>query len=157
MTPTVPSSPGSFPLVQRILPFALSIASGMLVAVTLSYTDQRFTLIVLTLMLIAFVSVFSYVAHWLGLYVSEFLIESFLFLLGLMVPTYLFQFFQIGLSASPSPEWFEAVAYIVVLVVILLLVVAMFFSKALRSLTAAIGDNKPQVPARRPKEEKTRE
>lgn len=149
-------NPGSLPLVQRILPFALSIASGTAVAMTLSYTDQRFTLIAITLELIVHVYVFSYMAHWLGFYVTEFLVESFLFLLGLMVPTYLFQFFQIGLSTSPSPEWFENVAYIVVLVVIVLLVLATLFSRALRSLTDALGD-KPRVPPKTKTSVKSRE
>jgi len=115
----------------------MNIAAATIVTMTLHYTDERFTLIAITLELIALIAGLSFVAHKLGLYVSEFLVENILFILGLMAPSYLFQFFQQGLSASPAPEWFEAIAYIVVVIVIVLIAMARTASKLWRSFTAA--------------------
>jgi hypothetical protein len=125
--------PGAMPMVQKILPFALSTAAGMIVQTSLRYTDQRFLLIMLNVLLLVMVTAASALAEKVGLYVSAFLVENVQFMLGLMMPMYLFQFFQASLGSSPAPDWFEAIAYLIVLVIIVLLAVGVMSSDAFQS------------------------
>jgi hypothetical protein len=140
-------NPNALPVVQQILPFAISYASNTVVQMSLRYTDQRFVLLALNVMALIVVSVGSMLAEKLNLYSSKFLVDKLQFLLGLMIPIYIFQFFQTNLGSSPAPEWYEAAAYIVVLVLIVMLTVALLASDVLRSLTAAmagVGKKKPK-------------
>jgi hypothetical protein len=92
----------------------------------------------LVIEVIATIAIVTFVVQLLNFYVTDFVVSNLSFALWLMVPIYLFDFFGQGLSASPSPMWFEAVAYILVLVLIILLTLAVFGQDVLASLTSAI-------------------
>jgi hypothetical protein len=128
-------------MVQRILPFALSFAANAFVKMTMRYTDMHFTLIGLVIEVIATIAIVAFLVQLLKCYVTDFVVSNLNFVLWLTVPIYLFEFFGQGLTASPSPEWFEAAAYILVLVLIILLTLAVFGQDVAVSLTSAIDDN----------------
>lgn len=117
---------GALPMIPKFVPFALSFAANALVKTTMRYTDMRFTLLGLVVEVIVTVMLVNLAAQLLKCYVTDFLVSNLTFGLWLMVPIYLFDFFNEAVTASPAPLWFEAVAYVIVVVVIILLTLAMF-------------------------------
>ncbi len=125
-------------VMRQVIPFALSYASSAIVATTLRYTDQRFLLFAVTFLTLVIVMVLDKLSRHFNLYVSTFMTNNVQFLLGTMLPIYIFQFLQTSLDDTPSPAWYEALAYIIILVLVLLLSLSMFASETLLSASGGL-------------------
>lgn len=140
-------------VLRSIIPFALSYASNAIVSTTLRYTDQRFLLFAATFLTLVMVMVTDKLARSFNFYVSTFITNNVQFLLGNMLPIYIFQFLQTSLDDTPSPTWYEALSYIVTLVLVFILSLSMFASETLQSVSNGL----EMTLARRPSAKKEEE